>query len=98
MQLWDEYLVFANIFGIAEQVAKEFKELYPKYFEMQQDGYSNFDTYYTIMLINRMSHAATSGVSAGHSAAMSRSSGGGGSSSFGGGGGFSGGGSGGGSR
>lgn len=98
VHLWDEYLVFASLFGIADKVAKDFKKLYPAYFEVQQSGVSTFDTYYSLMLINRMSRAVTSGISAAHTAESSRSSGGGGFSSFGGGGGFSGGGSGGGSR
>ena len=29
VNLWQEYLMFASIFGIAKEVAKEFKELYP---------------------------------------------------------------------
>ncbi|MCB6367174.1 DUF2207 domain-containing protein [Intestinibacillus massiliensis] len=99
VELWDDYLVFATLFGIADQVAKEFKELYPKHFEQPDMGYgTNRDIFWTMVMINNMSRAAARGAEAGRSAAESRSSGGGGFSSMGGGGGFSGGGSGGGSR
>ncbi|MGE4548173.1 MAG: DUF2207 domain-containing protein [Intestinibacillus sp.] len=100
VELWDDYLVFATLFGIADQVAEEFKELYPKHFEQQaQMGYgTNGDIFWMMLMINNMSRAAARGMEAGRSAAESRSSGGGGFSSMGGGGGFSGGGSGGGSR
>ena len=98
VQLWDDYLVFATLFGIADQVAKDFEALYPKYFQdrVEMDA---MDYYVTMSLIRTMSSAGVRGASSGRSAAASSSSsGGGGSTSFGGGGGFSGGGSGGGSR
>lgn len=100
VELWDDYLVFATLYGIADQVAKEFKELYPRHFEQQAEmGYgTNGDIFWTMLMINNMSRAAARGMEAGRQAAESRSAGGGGFSSMGGGGGFSGGGSGGGSR
>lgn len=104
VQLWDDYLVFATLYGIADEVAKEFKQLYPKYFEQPGEygyGMDGRDFMWTMLMINNISRAANSGAQAGRQAAQSSSSsfgGGGGSSSFGGGGGFSGGGSGGGSR
>lgn len=104
VQLWDDYLVFATLYGIADEVAKEFKELYPRYFEdPNQYGYGmdGRDFMWTMIMVNNISRAARTGAQAGRQAAQSSSSsfgGGGGSSSFGGGGGFSGGGSGGGSR
>lgn len=98
VQLWDDYLVYANVFGIAEQVTKDFNDLYPTYFEPQTGVGNYYNSYFTVMLIHDMTRAANAGVRAGHSESTTRSAGGGGFSSFGGGGGFSGGGSGGGSR
>ena len=93
VHLWDEYLMFAYIFGIADKVAKQLKNLYPEVLEN-----TNID-YGTLVYIN---HISTSGVSAASSArtrAQGYSSGGGGFSSSGGGGGsFGGGGGGGGFR
>ncbi|MEG2050830.1 MAG: DUF2207 domain-containing protein [Oscillospiraceae bacterium] len=102
VQLWDDYLVFASLFGIADKVSEEFKKLCPDYFTVPQDGTNvdMFDIYIMMRMINTISYAGMSGASAGHSAAevAQASAGGGGFSSFGGGGGFSGGGFGGGSR
>lgn len=104
VELWDEYLVFAALFGIADKVANQFKNIYPKYFE---DLSSSGDFYmgdylYTMSMINDISRAAHRGANMGRSADSDSggfsSGGGGGFSSSGGGGGFSGGGSGGGSR
>lgn len=85
VKMWEEYLMFASILGIADQVEKELGRLCPEFNE-----YSRMDTVYTMRMVHTMSNAS---VRAANSAA---SSGGGGSSSFGGGGGgFSGGGGGG---
>lgn len=98
--LWKEYLVFAQLFGIADKVAAQFKKLYPADFERltQQTGVNASYLRTAINFSNSIStHALTS--------AMAKASGGsgsiggfGGHTSFGGGGGFSGGGFGGGSR
>lgn len=96
--LFEEYLIFAQIMGIAKEVAKEFKNLYPEIIEQ-----SKFTSYDNIIFINM---CATQGISRARSAeseaaarASSYSSGGGGFSSGGGGGGsFGGGGGGGGFR
>lgn len=88
VKLWEEYLIFASILGIAEKVEKQLGELCPNFVEE-----SNIDIYYTTSAIRTFSHA---GVYAAHSAMQAESMGSGGSSSFGGGGGsFSGGGGGG---
>ena len=80
--------------GIADKVAKEFKELYPDMIEQ-----SNFYSYDYILFINYCSHNGISSASAARSRANSYSAGGGGFSSGGGGGGsFGGGGGGGGFR
>lgn len=94
VKLWEDYLIFAQMFGIAKEVAAQFKKMYPEVIE----GY-NYD-FDTIILINNFSnHAVTSAQTARQEAidrANSYSSGGGGFSSGGGGGGSFGGGSGGG--
>ena len=96
VKLWHEYLMYAQIFGVAKEVMERFKDLYP---EVIQDMESyNFD-YTTFAFVNSISSAGVSAASAARSAAQSYSSGGGGFSSGGGGGGsFGGGGGGGGFR
>ena len=84
VHIWDEYLMFAYLFGIADKVAKQLKNMYPEIIEQL-----DFD-YDTIIFINYMSTRSVSVASSARSAAQSYSSGGGGFSS-GGGGGFSGG-------
>ena len=88
VKVWDEYLMFAYLFGIADEVAKQLKNLYPEVIEQ-----SNFD-YDTVVFINHISTGGVSAASSARAAAESYSSGGGGFSSGGGGGGsFGGGGS-----
>ena len=91
VKLWDEYLMFAYLFGIADKVAKQLKEMYPEVvYEMEQAN-MNYDT---LVFINNMSYKSVSAASSARSAAENYSSGGGGFSSGGGGGGsFGGGGS-----
>ena len=92
VKLWDEYLMFAYLFGMADKVAKQLKNLYPEYIasELEQRN-MNLDT---IIFINHISTSSVNAASAARSAAQSYSSGGGGFSSGGGGGGsFGGGGS-----
>ena len=85
--IFEEYLIYAQMMGIAKEVAKEFKEIYPEIIEQ-----SKFASYDNIIIINAY---ATHGISTARSAearARSYSSGGGGFSSGGGGGGSFGGG------
>ena len=94
VNLFEDYLIFAQLMGIAKEVAKNFKDVYPDIIEQ-----SHFNDYDNISFVNHcMSHgyyAAQNGMSR----ASSYSSGGGGFSSGGGGGGsFGGGGGGGGFR
>ena len=104
--LWGDYLTYAALFGIADEVAKQFEELVPDFFSNPQAyGYygstwSTYDTLWMIHMMNRFSNTAYNSYMAGRSAQeiQMSSSGGGGFSSFGGGGGFSGGGIGGGGR
>ena len=93
VHLWQEYLIFAQMFGIAKKVAEKFNDLYPEVYEQ-----SNYD-YHTFIFINDFTTTGISAASSARSAAQSYSSGGGGFYSGGGGGGsFGGGGGGGGSR
>jgi len=92
VKLWDEYLMFAYLFGIADRVAKQFKNMYPEIIEQMES--SNFD-YDTLIFVNHISTRSVSAASSARSAAQSYSSGGGGFSSSGGGGGSFGGGGGG---
>lgn len=85
VKLWDEYLMFAYLFGIADKVAAQLNKMYPEIIEQMESSNFNFDT------VKFVSDISTRSVSA----ANSYSSGGGGSSSSGGGGGSSGGGGGG---
>lgn len=86
VKIWDEYLMFAYLFGNAEKVAKQFKNLYP---EIVNE--SNFD-YDMVIYVHNISTRTTSAASSARSAAENYKSGGGGFSSGGGGGGSHGGG------
>ncbi len=91
VKLWKEYLMYAQIFGIANKVAKQFERLYPEVIEQLSN--ENF-TILDMMLLNNFSNNVVSAASTARSRAESYSSGGGGFSSGGGGGGsFGGGGS-----
>ncbi|MBO4634086.1 MAG: DUF2207 domain-containing protein [Bacteroidales bacterium] len=96
VKLWKDYLVYAQLFGIADKVAKQFKKLYPAAFDQlaKESGLDTTTLLYTMHWTNSMSTRAFNN-------AVSRAgniNGTGGHSSFGGGGGFSGGGFGGGGR
>lgn len=86
VELWDDYLVFATLFGIVDQVAKQMRKINPTFEERSAVMNKNYELtqsfVYTVGSIYESSRAAGKG----------------GSSSSGGGGGYSGGGSGGGSR
>lgn len=90
VQLFEEYLIFAQIMGIAKKVAKEFKDLYPEVIEQ-----SHFTSYDYIMFVHTSSYRGISAAQTAKVRAESYSSGGGGFSSGGGGGGSFGGGGGG---
>lgn len=102
VRLWDEYLVYATLFGMADKVLKQFQECCPEYFQksligrqlIDADGnvISSFRSFTGISSVTRhLAHTSSTSSS-------SRSGGGGGYSSSGGGGGCSGGGGGGGGR
>ena len=77
VNLWQEYLIFAQIFGIAEKVAKDFKDIYP---DIIPDNYiDDLDFVYFV------SYTGMNSASSAKSRAESYDSGGGGFSSGGGG-------------
>ena len=94
VSLWNDYLVYATLFGIADQVMADMKQINPEYLQMNQISRNLTDRRVVPMLLATTSSTATSI----KQSVESRNSGGGGRSSFGGGGGFHGGGSGGGVR
>ena len=92
--LFEDYLIYAQMMGIAKKVAEEFKELYPNIIEQ-----SSFYSYDNVFLINMYAAQGISHANSAKARAESYSSGGGRFSSGGGGGGsFGGGGGGGGFR
>jgi uncharacterized membrane protein YgcG len=91
--LWDELMIYAGAFGIADEVEAEFKKIYPEYTEVST--YSNVPFFYYAYFGSMMNRSYSDGHTAATAAA---SSGGGGFSSLGGGGGSFGGGGGGGIR
>ena len=105
VSLWGEYLVFAQLFGIADKVQKGLADLYPNEYAMFSESYGMGDQQMRGFLstwssighsIEKVANEAK--ISAESSSSSGSSGGFGGHSSFGGGGGFSGGGHGGGSR
>ena len=94
--LWHDYIVFAALYGIADKVAKELKDINPQAFE-EAVGMDYPTMNNVVFISNNMANSITSAVVS-HAQTSTSVGGGGGFSSFGGGGGFSGGGFGGGSR
>ena len=92
VDIWEDLLVYATLYDIAEEVMKDFKKIYPNLTERNDD----YMTYIGLSYAYR--NITYSAMLSGEAAQRARSSGKGGSSSLGGGGGFSGGGFGGGSR
>ena len=98
VSLWKDYMIYATLFGIADQVIKDMKKINPEYFNMDQVAAQMADKM-TLPTIYSAMHSSTSRAVANKAARESRASGHGGHSSWGGGGGgFSGGGFGGGVR
>jgi uncharacterized membrane protein YgcG len=96
--LWKDYLVFAQLYGIADKVAEQFQKLYPKEFQelSQSVGMDPNMMQRTIRLNNMTTTSAMNRATSKYQAGSIKGTGG--HTSFGGGGGFSGGGFGGGSR
>ena len=98
VSLWKDYMIYATLFGIADQVIKDMKKINPEYFNMDQVAAQMADNM-TLPMIYSTMHSSTSRAVANKAAREARASGRGGHSSWGGGGGgFSGGGFGGGVR
>ena len=98
VSLWKDYMIYATLFGIADQVIKDMKKINPEYFNMDQVANQMADNM-TLPMIHSTLHSSTSRAVANKAAREARASGRGGHSSWGGGGGgFSGGGFGGGVR
>ena len=96
--LWKDYLVFAQLYGIADKVAEQFQKLYPKEFEelSRSVGVDPTLMQRTIHMSNITTTSAMNRATSKYQAGSVRGTGG--QTSFGGGGGFSGGGFGGGGR
>lgn len=95
VSLWQDYLVFGALLGVAEQVAKELKDINPQVFE--ETMIYDYTTLSDVLRTTRSLGNAITTASAPPATSSGRG-GFGGSTSFGGGGGFSGGGHGGGVR
>ena len=95
--LWKDYMIYATLFGIAEQVIKDMKKINPEYFNMDKVAQQMADDM-TLPMIYSTMHSSTSRAAMSKAEREARASGRGGRSSWGGGGGFSGGGFGGGVR
>ena len=101
VSLWKDYMIFATLFGIADQVIKDMKKINPEYFNMDQIAHQMADDT-TLPMIYSTMHSSTTRAAMSkaerEAAREARTSGRGGHSSWSGGGGFSGGGFGGGVR
>ena len=98
VSLWKDYMIYATLFGIADQVIRDMKKINPEYFNMDQVANQMADNM-TLPMIYSTLQSSTSRAVAEKAAREARASGHGGHSSWGGGGGgFSGGGFGGGVR
>lgn len=94
VSLWKDYMIWATLFGISEQVIKDMKKVNPEYFNMDQVAGQMADNMTLPMIYSTLNRSTSRYV-----AQKAAASGGGGRSSFGGGGGgFHGGGGGGGVR
>lgn len=95
VSLWQDYIIYGALYGIADKVAKELKDIDPKVFE-EAFGYDYPTMHRVLFLSKNMSNSIMNATVSQQAAAAS--AGMGGHSSFGGGGGFHGGGFGGGVR
>ena len=82
--IWEKFLVYATVFGIADKVLKQLKVVYPNIEEMTTAG--NY-TYMNAMISTNFARSFSSAVSTSMSSAYSSASGSGGGFSGGGGGG-----------
>ena len=97
LSLWKDYMIYAALFGIADQVIADMKKINPDYFGMDSVAQQMADDA-TLPVIRSTLHNSTSKAALAKAERAARASGRGGSASWSGGGGFSGGGFGGGVR
>lgn len=83
VKLWDEYLVFAAVMGIADEVYRQAKLAVPQF----DDYYYGYDPYMACLVASNFGEAGARGVASATSSSDGSSSFGGGGSSFSGGGG-----------
>ena len=93
VSLWKDYMIYATLFGIADQVKADMKKVNPEFMNMDIETRNMTNETLVPVFASSLCHDVAS-----VERSVSRDSGGGGHGSFGGGGGFSGGGSGGGAR
>ena len=98
VSLWKDYMIYATLFGIADQVIKDMKKINPEYFNMDKVAQQMANNISLPIISDTLSNSTAQAI-ADKAEREARQSGEGGSSSWGGGGGgFSGGGGGGGVR
>ena len=73
VELFEEYLIYAQMMGIAKQVSKQFKELYPDMIEQ-----TNYGSYDNIVYIDYCASRGISSANSARAAAENYNSGGGG--------------------
>ena len=86
VKLWKDYMIYATLFGIADQVIRDMKKINPEYFNMDQVASQMADDM-TLPIIYSTLHRSTSRAVSDKAAREMRANGGGGHSSWGGGGG-----------
>lgn len=90
--LWEKYLVYATVFGIADKVLKQLKVVYPQITDGELAGYSYMYLMYSNNFNTSFLNTLNSSVSTSYHSATNYSSGSGGGGGFSSGGGFGGGG------
>lgn len=75
VKLWEDYLIFAQILGIAKKVSEQFSKLYP-----EMNNLSNINTDFTTYAVYGMARSGYSAAHNAYSAAHTSSSGSGGGS------------------
>ena len=86
VKLWKDYMIYATLFGIADQVIRDMKKINPEYFKMDQVAQQMADDM-TLPMIYSTMHSSTTRAAMSKAEREARASGGGGHSSWGGGGG-----------
>ena len=79
VEIFEDYLIYAQVLGISKQVSKQFKELYPDIIEQ-----TNYNSYDNLVYINLCATRGISRANSASAAAQNYTSGGGGFSGGGG--------------